>query len=118
MSGVKHIDSGDYFNGTTPSGGLASGDVVFDGMDRAGIITAQSGFAEGQKYAAQTCGRVDVPAKSTDTFSAGDLGYWDATNNELTSTSSGNKVMGKVDVDKASGETRAIVLLNSHGKSA
>lgn len=118
MSGGVFIDSGDYFKGTTPSGGLASGDVVFDAMERCGIITAQSGFSEGQQYSAQACGRVQLPALSTATFAAGALAYWDATNKRLTSTSSGNKVAGKADVAKTSGQTTMIILLNSHGKSA
>ena len=118
MSGVKYLNTEDTFQGTTPAGGLASGDVVFDAMERCGIVTALSGFAEGQTYAAVSRGRFQFPAKTTDTWAAGDLVYWDSTNKELTSTSVGNKVAGKADVAKTNGQTTNILLLNNHGKSA
>lgn len=113
---ATYLDSGDYFTGTAAAE-LNSGDIVFDAMLRAGVITSQTPIATGKTYKAQATGRYQVTAKSTDTWSAGALVYWDATNHELTSTSSGNSVAGRADVAKTSGQTSNIILLNGAGKS-
>ncbi|QDV23435.1 DUF2190 family protein [Aureliella helgolandensis] len=117
MSEIKYLNSGEYFKGVTPSGGLVSGNIVFDAMNRAGVITAQSGFVEGQTYTAQAVGRVEAPAKASDEWIAGALVYWDASNKEATDTVGSNKIMGRADVAKVADETTNVVLLNSPGPS-
>lgn len=117
MSGGKYIDSGDYFEITAPSGGLSAGDVVFDAMNRCGIVTSLTLIAEGQKTKAQARGRVELPALSTDEWAAGDLVYWDAGNSRLTDTPSSHKVAGRADVAKTNGQTTNIILLNDPGPS-
>jgi len=116
MPQATYLDSGDYFSGTAAAD-LLCGDIVFDAQDRAGVITAQAGVLSGKTYKAQATGRYTVTAKSSDTWSAGALVYWDATNKELTSTSSGNKVAGRADVAKTGGQLTNIILLNAPGKS-
>lgn len=113
---AKFLNSADYFTGTAAAE-LNSGDIVFDAMNRAGVITSQTPIPSGKTYQAQATGRYQMPAKTTDEWAAGDLVYWDATNEELTDTASGNKVVGRADVAKTNGQTTNIVLLNSAGKS-
>lgn len=114
---ATYIDSGDYFKGVAAAA-LNSGDIVFDAMNRAGVITSQTPIAVGQSYQAQAEGRVSVNAKSADTFAAGALVYWDPVAKEATSTTTNNKVMGRADAAKTGGQTSVVVLLNSSGKSA
>ena len=113
---ADYINSDDYFDGTA-SAALACGDIVFDAMLRAGVITAMNGVANGATYKAQAKGRYRVNCKTTDTFTAGDLVYWDVSEAEATSTSTDNNVIGRADAAKTSGQTSVIVLLNSAGKS-
>lgn len=114
--GATYLDSGDYFTGTAGAA-LNSGDIVFDDMARAGVITSQTPIASGRTYKAQATGRYSVNAKTTDTFAAGALVYWDATNKEATSTAGGNSVIGRADAAKTNGQTSVTVLLNHQGKS-
>lgn len=114
---ADYINDDDYFDGTA-SAALACGDLVFDTMARAGVITAMNGVANGDTYKAQAKGRYRVNCKVTDTFSGGELVYWDVSEAEATSTSTDNLVIGKADAAKTNGQTTVVVLLNSHGKSA
>lgn len=113
---ATYLDSGDYLRGIAAAV-LNSGDIVFDAMLRAGVITSQTPIAIGQSYQAQAEGRYVVNAKSVDTFAAGALVYWDATLKEATSTVGANKVIGRADIAKTGGQTSVTVLLNSSGKS-
>ncbi len=117
MLQAEYLSDSDEFQGTAAAD-LVSGDVVFDGMLRAGVVTGLTGVKTGKRYSATAKGRFRVKAKSTDTFALDALVYWDATNKEATSTTSGNKVMGRADVAKTSGQTTVDILLNNHGKSA
>lgn len=113
-----YLSSGDYFKGTAAAD-LACGDIVFDEMGRAGVITAMNGVLTGATYQAQACGRYRVNCLSTDTVDASSdvLIYWDAGNSRATTTASSHNVIGRADADKADGETTVDVLLNSSGKS-
>lgn len=96
---------------------LASGDIVFDAMLRAGVVVGMTGVKTGKTGSAVAEGRFKVTAKVTDTFAAGALVYWDAALKQATSTSAGNSVIGRADAAKANGDTTVIVLLNHPGKS-
>ena len=114
---AEYLSDADEFVGVAAAD-LASGDVVFDAANRAGVVCGMTGVKNGKRFSAVAKGRFKVKAKTTDTFAADALVYWDATNKEATSTSAGNKVMGRADAAKTSGETSVVVLLNNHGKSA
>lgn len=58
-------------------------------------------------------GVFDVTALSTDTASQGAKLYWDNTNRRLTTTVSGNTLVGVATVAKTSGQTTARVLLGN-----
>lgn len=57
-------------------------------------------------------GVFDVTALSTDTATVGAKLYWDNTNKRLTTTASGNTLVGAATAAKASGDTTARVLLD------
>lgn len=57
-------------------------------------------------------GVFDVTALSTDTFSVGDLVYWDDTNKRCTSTATSNSLIGAALAAKGSGATTVRVRLN------
>jgi predicted RecA/RadA family phage recombinase len=117
MGQADYLSDDDEFVGVAAAN-LESGDVVFDAANRAGVVTGMTGVKSGKRFSAVAKGRFKVKAKTTDTFAADALVYWDATNKEATSTASGNKVMGRADAAKTNGQTTVDVLLNNHGKSA
>jgi predicted RecA/RadA family phage recombinase len=117
MPQATFLSSDDNFQGVAAAI-LNSGDIVFDAMNRAGVVQGMAPVKVGQRYNAIAEGRFEVVAKSTDTFAADALVYWDATNKEATSTSTSNKVIGRADKAKTSGQTTVVVLLNNQGKAA
>jgi predicted RecA/RadA family phage recombinase len=114
---AEYLSDADEFVGVAAAD-LVSGDVVFDAANRAGIVCGMAGVKTGKRFSAVAKGRFSVKAKTTDTFAADALVYWDAVNREATSTSSVNIVMCRADASKTSGQTSVVVLLNNHGKSA
>lgn len=58
------------------------------------------------------CTVIEVVAATVDTWSAGASIYWDATNNVLTTTSSGNTLIGKVPFAKTAGQLSALVVIS------
>lgn len=116
MLQAEYLSEDDVITGTAAAD-LVSGDIVFDPMLRAGVVCGMTGVKTGKPYSATAKGRFRVKAKTTDTFAAGALVYWDATNKEATSTTTSNNVIGRADVAKTNGQTSVVVLLNSAGKS-
>lgn len=95
-----------YANGSTAR---ASGDVVVIGTMVAVCLVAIAANTTGS---AVLCGVHTLPKKSTDTPGQLALVYWDATNGEITTTSSGNTLAGKAFKAADNGETTVQVLLN------
>jgi predicted RecA/RadA family phage recombinase len=77
----------DYVAGSA----LASGRMVVIG-GKVGVLGADA--ANGETVAAHVEGVFDYKKKAGDTFAQGALAYYDATNDYLTSTSSGNTLAG------------------------
>ena len=92
----------------TPTTDVAAGDVVVRG-DLVGVAT--------QPIKANTLGALAVEgvfafAKNTGVaYSVGTVLYWDDAANVVTTTASGNKLLGKVVRDAASADTSVQVLL-------
>lgn len=85
------------------------GDVVTLPDGRLGVVQGAKPYAAGDTISVD-CepGHIyEFAAKTTDTFdaSAGVYGYWDATNGEITSTTSGNTKLIRVTKDKTNGQT-------------
>jgi len=87
---TNFIVEGDTFNvaSNTP---LVSGAVVLMG-DIVGVATGNTSPAG--LYTVSVCGVYELPKKSADTPAQGAKLYWDATNSELTTTSSSHKLAG------------------------
>lgn len=105
MPKAQFIHDGDAVD-YTPSANVAAGDVVVQG-DLVGV--AKKDVAANVLGALAVTGVFDIAkATGTDTdISAGASVYWDATNKVATTTSTGNKLIGKC--VKAAATTDAVV---------
>jgi len=88
---------------------LASGDAVLVG---AVFAVATTAAVSGASVECERKGVFDLPALNTDTLAAGAKVYWDETNHRITTTASGNTLVGAATVAKTSGATVARVLLD------
>ena len=88
---------------------VASGDGLLVG---ALFGVATSAAVNGAEVEAMTDGTVRITALSTDTGSIGAKVYWDNTNKRVTTTASGNTLIGCLMAAKTNGETAATVRLN------
>lgn len=73
---------------------------------------AASAALSGADVETSRTGIFDVTALSTDTATVGAKLYWDNTNKRLTTTASGNTLVGAAAAAKANGDTTARVLLD------
>ena len=88
---------------------LASGDGALVGS-LFGVAT--NAAANGASVELKTTGVFDLTALSTDTGTVGTKVYWDNTNKRITTTASGNSLVGVITVAKANGDATASVRLN------
>lgn len=102
------VQPGDVISVTAPYT-LASGDGCLVGS-LFGVACAAAANAAAAEI--KTTGVFDITALSTDTGSAGTKMYWDNTNKRLTTTASGNSLIGVLTAAKANGETTARVRLD------
>lgn len=72
------------------------------------VVTA----ASGKTLSGATRGVFDLKAKAADTGSTGAKVYWDNTAKEITTTASGNTLVGALTEAKTNGQTTAAVRLN------
>ena len=93
----------------TAGSALSSGDVVVCGVE---IRVCVTDIASGAVGSVRRAGRVTLDAASADSWSAGDQLYWNAGDQCLTSTASGNTKAGIAVSDKAALTTTADVILN------
>lgn len=77
----------------TPAGALASGDVVVQG-DLVGVSLRP--LAAGETGSLAVDGVFDFTKNTGVAYTVGTILYWDDTNNVVTTTSAGNKQIGKV----------------------
>lgn len=93
----------------TPGADVAAGDVIVQG-DLVGV--ARSSIKSGQLGAIAVEGVFDFTKNTGVAYTAGQLLYWDDTNNVVTDTATGNKQIGKAVRAAASGDTTARIRLN------
>ncbi len=100
---------------TNSGSAISSGDVVVLASGATGFIgIAVTGIdATTGKGELEVTGVHELTKKSGDAFTAGGLVYWDASNKQLTSTSSGNTRAGRAAAAAASDATSADVILNA-----
>jgi len=93
----------------TPSGAdVASGDFVLIGTI-GGV--AKTAIADGKTGAVHICGVFSV-AKASGAVTQGARLYWNSTNSNLTTTASGNTIVGVAAEAAASGDATVKLLLN------
>jgi predicted RecA/RadA family phage recombinase len=88
------------------------GEVLVVG-ERIGVVSGSKPIAIGDDYTLLISGTFEIDAASADSWSDGDILYWDATGNELTDTASSHKSAGIAAADKAAAATVALVDLNA-----
>ena len=92
MPQATFIQEGKYID-HTPVGALASGDVVVQG-DLVGVTLRP--IAAGELGSLAVDGVFDFTKNTGVAYTVGTILYWDDTNNVVTTTSAGNKQIGKV----------------------
>ena len=102
------IQKGDTLTLTAPTGGVSSGDGVLVGS-LFGIAAGDA--AENDNVEVQTTGVFDLP-KATGAVTQGAKIYWDNTNKNVTTTATGNTLIGAATVAAVSGDATVQVKLN------
>jgi predicted RecA/RadA family phage recombinase len=88
---------------------VASGDGLLVG---AIFGVAANAAANGANVETKINGVFELTTLSTDTATAGTKAYWDNTNKRVTTTASGNSLIGVFTVAKTNGQTTSFVRLN------
>jgi predicted RecA/RadA family phage recombinase len=104
----QYIGVGEVVHITVSGAAVSKGDVL---PLADSIAVYQDDGAIGDQVAAGLVGVHELPAKSTDTWSIGDVLYWDADPGELTTTVTSNTRAGRAYAAKTSGQTTGQVLL-------
>lgn len=105
---TNYIQEGDRLQVVAPSGGIASGAFVLVGLKGTVAVT---GGVEGETVVVATEGVYEI-AKATGAINAGVKVYWDATNSVITTTASGNTLVGWAFKAAASGDATVQICLN------
>lgn len=88
---------------------VASGDGLLVGSI---FGVAANAAANGAPVEAKLNGVYELTALGTDTATVGAKAYWDNTNKRVTTTASGNSLIGVFTVAKTNGQTTGTVRLN------
>ena len=102
------IQKGDVLDLIAPTGGVVSGAPVLIGSI---LVVPLVTAAETEVFAGQVVGVFEV-AKATGVIAAGAKVYWNATNSNLTTTASGNTLVGVAVEAAASGDATVKVRLD------
>jgi len=105
---ARYIQKGEAID-YRPNAAVAAGDVIVQG-NLVGI--ARLDIEAGSLGALAVVGVFEI-AKATGAVAVGDVLYWDATNNNVTTTATGNTYIGKAVTASASADTQVSVLLNA-----
>jgi predicted RecA/RadA family phage recombinase len=104
----NYVQPGNTVTLTAPTGGVASGDGVLVGT-LFGVAAYDA--AAGGEVEVELVGVFEL-AKASGAISEGQKTYWDATNKVVTTTATGNTLVGAAVRAAASGATTARVRLN------
>ena len=105
---TNYIQEGKSLNYTPSGSSLSSGDFVVIGI--IGAI-AKTDIADGKVGAVHICGVFSVP-KASGAVTQGAKLYWSTANSNLTTTASGNIIVGVAAAAAASGDSNVSILLN------
>jgi len=104
----NYVQEGEALNYTPSGADVASGDLVIIGTI-AGV--AKTDIADGETGAVHICGVFSLP-KASGAVTQGAKLYWSSTNSNVTTTASGNTLIGVAAAAAASGDASIPVLLN------
>jgi len=105
---TNYVQEGKALNYTPSGADVASGDLVIIGTI-AGV--AKTDIADGKTGAAHICGVFSI-AKASGAVTQGEKLYWNSTNSNVTTSASGNTLIGVAAAAAASGDASIPVLLN------
>lgn len=103
------IEKGGRIQVTAPAGGIASGDLVILGSNKA--VVAVTSAAEDGIAICQTKGVFEI-AKAAEAISQGVKLYWNSTNKNLTATATSNTYAGWAFNSAASGDATVYLCLS------
>ncbi len=105
---TNYVQEGKALNYTPSGADVASGDLVILGTI-AGV--AKTDIADGKTGAVHICGVFSL-AKASGAVTQGAKLYWSSANSNVTTTASGNTLIGVAAAAAASGDASIPVLLN------
>lgn len=105
----NYKQKGDFITATAPAGGVTSGMAVLIG-GLFGVATTTA--LQDEEFELATTGVYDLPKVAANTFAIGAPVYFNTSNGNLTSTASGNKLVGTATAVAAGGDATASVRLN------
>lgn len=105
---TNYVQEGKTLNYTASGADIASGDFVLIGTI-GGV--AKTDIADGKTGAVHIAGVYSIP-KASGAITQGAKLYWSTTNSNLTTTASGNTIVGVAAEAAASGDANAKLLLN------
>ena len=105
---TNYIQEGKSLNYTPSGASVASGDFILLGA--IGAI-AKTDIADGKTGAVHVTGVFSV-VKATGAVTQGAKLYWNSTNSNLTTTATGNTIVGIAAAAAASGDANVNILLN------
>lgn len=105
---TNYVQEGKALNYTPSGADVASGDLVIIGTI-AGV--AKTDIADGKTGAVHICGVFSLP-KASGAVTQGAKLYWSSANSNVTTTASGNTLIGVAAAAAASGDASIPVLLN------
>lgn len=105
---TNYIQEGKALNYTPSGADVSSGDFLVIGAIGA---VAKTDIADGKTGAVHICGVFSV-AKASGAITQGAKLYWNSTNSNLTTTASGNTLVGVAAAAAASGDATVPLLLN------
>jgi predicted RecA/RadA family phage recombinase len=98
----NYVQDGDMLDLVAPSGGVVSGTAYLIG---AILIVAAVSAAEGEAFAGATEGVYTLPKTTGEAWTQGAKLYWNDTTKKLTTTASGNTLVGVATAAAASADT-------------
>lgn len=108
------IQSGKVLEAIAPSGGVVSGGVYKIGQL---LLVAIAAAAAGDTFEGETAGVFLLTKKTSDTFTAYCLVYWDNTAKNFTTTATSNLLAGCAITAASSSDTLAYIRLNGEARA-
>jgi predicted RecA/RadA family phage recombinase len=105
----NYTQPGNVLDLTAPAGGVVSGTAYQIGQL---FVVAKVTAAATETFAAQVTGVAELPKNNAQAWTEGALLYWDDTGKELTTTATGNMLVGAAAEDKLTTDTVGNIRLN------